>query len=269
VTPPVRNALSIDLEDWFQPFVRRALSGWEQYGSRVPQETERLLAVLGEHGVRCTFFVLGELAERFPDVIRSIHGAGHEIGSHGYRHVPLFTLEPAQFEAEMRPSLDYLAQLTGEAVQGFRAPYFSLRAESLWAIESLHRLGLKYDSSINPTAKVLHGYRQGGRLPYHHPNGLKEYPVTTYPVLGLPMPFGGSLYYRLLPYPVIRAGLRRLSRRNIAANLYFHPRDFDPDLPRLETSLALKLIMYVGTSTLEAKLERLLQDFRFVPLREL
>ena len=172
--------------------------------------------------VRCTFFVLGEVAERFPDQVRAIHRAGHEIASHGYRHVPLFAQEPGQFEAEMRRSLDTLRQLAGEPVLGFRAPFFSLRRDSLWAIESLKRLGLTYDSSIYPTAAMFHGYRRGGRLPFTHPNGLREFPITTYPVAGLPVPFGGGVYFRLLPYPIIRAGLKRLNRQHIIGNIYFH-----------------------------------------------
>jgi polysaccharide deacetylase family protein (PEP-CTERM system associated) len=264
----MRNALSIDFEDWFQPFVMRGVLGWEQHPSRVPSDTKRLLAVLEKHNTRCTFFVLGEVAEKFPDEIRALHRAGHEIGSHGYRHVPLFQQEQAQFEAEMRRSLDCLQQLTGEPVLGFRAPFFSIREGSLWAIDSLHRLGLKYDSSINPTAGMLHGYRAGGRLPYSHENGLREFPITTYSVAGMALPFGGGVYYRLLPYPLIRAGLRRLNRRNIAGNIYFHPREFDPDLPRLDVGWKMKLIVYAGTAGLEAKLERMLEDFEFGPCRE-
>src|SRR5690242_10876069 len=105
---PMRNALSIDFEDWYQPFVARSVPGWEAYPSRVPEDTRRLLAVLGKYNVRCTFFVLGEVAEKFPEEIRAIHRAGHEIASHGYRHLPLYAQQPQQFEAEMRKSLDFL-----------------------------------------------------------------------------------------------------------------------------------------------------------------
>lgn len=265
----MKNALSIDFEDWFQPFAARGITGWEQFPSRVPEDTRRLLNVLGKYNVRCTFFVLGEVAEKFPDEIRALHRAGHEIGSHGYRHLPLFQQEQSQFEKEMRGSLDLLKQLTGEPVLGFRAPFFSIRHDSLWAIDSLHRLGLKYDTSINPIAGAFHGYSKGGRLPYDHPNGLREFPITTYSAAGMTIPFGGGMYYRLLPYPIIRAGLKRLNRRNIAGNIYFHPREFDPDLPKLGSGLKMKLIVYAGTKTLEAKLERMLQDFTFVPMREL
>jgi polysaccharide deacetylase family protein (PEP-CTERM system associated) len=265
----MKNALSIDFEDWYQPFAARSVPGWEAFPSRVPQDTERLLAVLRKYNVSCTFFVLGEVAEQFPDEIRKLHQAGHEIGSHGYRHLPLFKQEQAQFEKEMRGSLDFLKQLTGEPVLGFRAPFFSLRKESLWAIESLHRLGLEYDSSINPIARILHGFPNASRTPFRHPNGLREIPITTYSVGKLTAPFGGGLYFRLLPYSIIRAGLRSLNRKGVQGNIYFHPREFDPDLPRIKCSAKLKLITYAGTSGLEAKLERMLQDFEFVPMREL
>jgi polysaccharide deacetylase family protein (PEP-CTERM system associated) len=265
----MRNTLSIDFEDWYQPFAARSIPGWERHPSRVPDDTRRLLAALARNNVRCTFFILGDVAEKFPDEIRQIHLAGHEIASHGYRHVPLFAQEPRQFEAEMRKSLDFLQYLTGEPVLGFRAPFFSLRKDSLWAIDCLHRLGLKYNSSILPSHSVFHGYAAGGRYPFTHPNGLREFPITTYPVAGMAMPFGGGMYYRLLPYPVIRAGLTRLNRQNIAGNIYFHPREFDADLPRLTTSWKMKLIVSAGTRTLEAKLDRMLQDFTFVPIREM
>ena len=128
---PMQNALSIDFEDWYQPFAARSVPGWQAYPSRVPEDTRRLLNVLGKHNTRCTFFVLGEVAEKFPDEIREIHRAGHEIGSHGYRHLPLFEQEPQQFEAEMRKSLDFLQDLIGEPVLGFRAVLFIARRFAL------------------------------------------------------------------------------------------------------------------------------------------
>jgi hypothetical protein len=168
----------------------------------------------------------------------------------------------------MRQHLNFLQELTGEAVEGFRAPFFSIREDSLWAIDSLRKLGLRYDTSINPIASAFHGYKAGGHAPYMHANGLHEIPITTYRITGVRMPFGGGMYYRLLPYPVIRAGLRRLNRNNIAGNIYFHPREFDPDLPRLKSGWKMKLIVYAGTKTLLSKLERMLQDFEFAPVRE-
>jgi len=264
----VRNALSIDFEDWYEPFAHRGIGGWKDHPSRIPGDTERLLRVLGKYNVRCTFFVLGEVAEKFPDQIRAIRRAGHEIGSHGHRHLPLFKLQQAEFEQEMRRSLDLLGELAGEPVLGFRAPFFSLRQDSLWAIDSLHKLGLKYDSSINPIASALHGYKGAGRTPFVHPNGLIEFPITTYPVMGTAIPWGGGVYYRLMPGWIVRAGLRRLNARNIAGNIYFHPRELDPELPRIKAGLKMHTIVYAGTRTLEAKLERMLQQFTFVPLRE-
>ena len=265
----MKNALSIDFEDWFQPFAARGVDGWERFPSRVPADTERLLGVLARHNVRCTFFILGEVAERFPECVKRIHDAGHEIGSHSYRHLPLYEQERGRFEEEMRRSLDFLGALTGEKVLGFRAPFFSLRQDSLWAIDSLKRLGLEYDSSIHPTVGVFHGSSVGGRLPFTHENGLREFPITTVSVLGMSLPFGGGVYYRLLPYWAIRRGLKRINRENVAGNIYFHPREFDPDLPRLKTGVKMKLIVYAGTRTLESKLERMMQDFEFCPMRDL
>jgi len=264
----MQNALSVDFEDWYQPLAARDVSGWERFPSRVPDDTQRLLELLGRHGVRCTFFMLGEIATQFPDAVRAIHRAGHEIACHGYRHVPLYAQRREDFERETREAIDRLEQLTGERVQGFRAPFFSIRRESWWAIDSLRQLGVVYDSSIHPTAGVLHGYRDGGRVPYTHPNGLREFPITTFPLAGAAVPFGGGVYYRLLPYPCIRFGLRRLNRRDIGGNVYFHPREIDPDLPHLRTGWRLKLILYAGTRSFDRKLEHLLDDFSFGPIRD-
>ncbi|MCL4847088.1 MAG: polysaccharide deacetylase family protein [Acidobacteria bacterium] len=264
----MRNALSVDFEDWYQPLAARHVAGWERFPSRVPDDARRLVDLLGRHSVRCTFFVLGEVATEFPDAVRAIHRAGHEVASHGHRHVPLFAQPRERFERETREAIDRLEQLTGERVLGFRAPFFSIRRDSLWAIDSLRQLGLVYDSSIHPTAGVLHGYRDGGRVPYTHPNGLREFPITTFPLAGAAVPFGGGVYYRLLPYPCIRHGLKRLNGRAIGGNVYFHPREIDPTLPRLSTGWKLKLIMYAGTRSFETKLEHLLDDFAFGPIRE-
>lgn len=265
----VRNALTIDFEDWHQPFAARAVSAWKNFGSRVPQDTERVLSLLGRLKVRATFFVLGEVAELFPDCIRALHRAGHEIASHGYRHVPLFAQERCLFDLELRGSMDFLRELTGEPVLGFRAPFFSLRSDTLWALESLKRAGVAYSSSVHPTISMLHGFRGGPQRPFRHANGVREFPIATLPVPGLPLPFGGGVYYRLLPYCAIRSGLRWLNRRKRSGVVYFHPRELDPDLPRLRVGLALNLIVYAGIDTLESKLTRLIQDFTFVPLREL
>ena len=264
----MRNALSIDFEDWYQAFAARGIGGWDHYPSRVPRDTERLLSVLDKYKTKITFFILGEVAEKFPDEIRAIHRAGHEIGSHGYRHVPLYQQDQTTFERETRASNEFLTSLTGEPVLGFRAPFFSIREGSLWAIDSLRKLGFTYDTSMNPIAGALHGYAGAGRSAYTHPNGLHELPITTYRAAGVTLPFGGGMWYRLLPYFAIRTGLRRLNRRSVAGNVYFHPREFDPDLPRIRAGLKLYLINYAGTATLEQKLERMLQDFQWIPVRD-
>ena len=265
----VKNGLSVDFEDWHQPFAARSISEWKNFESRVPQDTERILGLFERLNVRATFFVLGEVAELFPDCIRAIHRAGHEIASHGYRHLPLSEQERCLFDLELRGSLEFLGELTGEPVLGFRAPFFSLGPDTLWAVESLKRLGLKYSSSIHPTVSLFHGFRSAPQQPFDHPNGLREFPITTLPLPGIPIPFGGGLYYRLLPYAAIRCGLRWLNRRNRPSVVYFHPRELDASLPRLRVGPTLDLIVYTGVDSFESKLVRLIQDFRFVPLREL
>ncbi len=263
----VKNALTIDFEDWYQPFAARSLPGWERFGSRVPQDTDRLLSLLRSLGVRATFFVLGEVAEQFPESIRAIHGDGHEIASHGHRHLPLFHQPRDRFETELEGSLGLLRELTGERVLGFRAPFFSLREDTLWAVDVLKRLGVEYSSSIHPTIAVFHGHQKDKHLPFKHPNGIREFPITTLRLLGLPLPFGGGVYYRLLPYPAIRLGLDWLNRRGRSGVVYFHPREFDPDLPRIKAGPTVNVIVYAGIRSLESKLTRLAREFTFVPLQ--
>lgn len=268
----VVNALSIDLEDWFQGLTstNRVPETWPRLESRVVANTERLLALLEEYGVRTTFFVLGYVADTCPDLVVRVAAAGHEIGVHGYWHRPIHRLTPEEFAAELDHSLTILRSLVSRPIIGHRAPYFSINKDSLWALDVLREKGFRYDSSFFPTRNMLYGYPEAPRFP-HRPGGddLVEFPISTVRWGGINWPIGGGFYVRTWPYALIRLGIRQLNRQGQPAIMYLHPWELDLHQPRPRVTPRERITHYYGRGSLEGKLRRLLQDFRFVPLCEL
>jgi polysaccharide deacetylase family protein (PEP-CTERM system associated) len=266
------NALSIDLEDWFQGLTstNRAPETWPRLESRVAANTGRLLALLEEYGVRATFFVLGYVADAYPDLVVQAAAAGHEIGVHGYWHRPIHRLTPEEFAAELERSLAILRPLANRPVIGHRASYFSINKESLWALDVLCEKGFRYDSSFFPTRNMLYGYPEAPRFP-HRPgeNDLVEFPISTTRWCGVNWPIGGGFYVRAWPYAVIRSGIRQLNRQGQPAIMYMHPWELDLHQPQPRVTPRERITHYHGRGSLESKLRRLLQDFRFAPLCEL
>jgi polysaccharide deacetylase family protein (PEP-CTERM system associated) len=272
------NGFSVDVEDWYQVADFQAVIGfdeWDSYESRVARNTERVLEILAEAGgVRGTFFVLTWNAERHPEVVRRIAAAGHEIASHGYAHKLIYDQTPAEFRADVTRAKRILEDLTGTAVLGYRAPSFSVTARSLWALDVLLECGFRYDSSVFPVRDSLYGLPDAQRFPYviRECDGrrLVEFPMTTTALLGRNLPLGGGAYLRVLPYPYMRWGMRRVNRdEGQPAVVYIHPWEVDPDQPRLRTAGRRGFSShYVSLHRTEAKLRRLLRDFRFAPIRE-
>jgi polysaccharide deacetylase family protein (PEP-CTERM system associated) len=271
------NGFSVDVEDWYQvadfdAVVPRA--EWNQYESRLAHNTDRVLALLDEAGVKGTFFVLAWNAERHPEVVRRIAAAGHEVASHGYGHRLIYEQSPEEFRADVVRAKTILEDLTGTPVLGYRAPSFSITGRSLWALDVLLDGGYRYDSSVFPVRDALYGLPGARRHPFvireRDGRRLVEFPITTTPAFGRNLPLGGGGYLRLLPYGYMRWGMRRVNRREgAAAVVYVHPWELDPDQPRLRTAGRRGFSThYVGLRRTEAKLRRLLRDFRFAPLRE-
>ena len=273
------NAFSVDVEDWYQVADFDAVipfPTWDRYESRVRRNTDRILALLAAHGVKGTFFVLTWNAERHPDVVRTIQAAGHEIATHGYAHRIVYEQTPAEFRTDVERAKKTLEDLTGEAVLGYRAPSFSFTSKSLWALDVLLELGLRYDSSVFPVRDALYGLPDAARHPYViREDGagrrLIEFPITTTPLFGRNLPLGGGGYLRLLPYAYMRWGMRRVNRaEQRAALVYLHPWELDPGQPRLKTAGKRGFSShYVNLATTERKIVRLLRDFRFAPIRDL
>jgi len=272
----VINAISIDVEDWYQVSDFESVvkfSDWDGYESRVVRNTHRIMDLLAQHNIHGTFFILTWNAERFPELVKEIDAAGHEVATHGYAHRLVYTQTPAEFRDDLHRSIDTLQTATGKQVIGYRAPSFSITKDSVWALDILLELGIRYDSSIFPLRDKLYGIADSYRFPYIvRQNGsheLVEFPMSTVRVHQTNLPLAGGAYFRLLPYAFFRWGMKKLNREGHSAVLYLHPWEIDPDHPRISARGKRGYSShYWNLSATEKKLIRLLQDFSFAPMRE-
>ena len=274
--PRIVNAMTIDVEDYFHVSVFDGIvprSQWDELESRVCRNTERLLDLLAEHGVRGTFFVLGWVAERHPALVARIAAAGHEIASHGYGHRLVYDQTPAAFRDDVHRAKALLEQASGVQVNGYRAPSYSIVPRSLWALDILLEEGHTYDASIFPIRHDRYGIPVSARHPYviDRPQGhLVEIPASTAHVGGTNLPIAGGGYFRLLPYGWTRWGIRRVNeteRRPVI--FYLHPWEIDPDQPRLPTGLVSRIRHYRNLDQTEIRLRQLLSDFAWGTLRSI
>ncbi len=270
----VVNAITVDVEDYFHVSVFDGVvprHQWDQLESRVCANTDRLLAIFEEHQVRGTFFVLGWVAARFPDLVRRIASLGHEIASHGYAHRLVYDQTPQAFREDVRKAKNILEEIVGTRVAGFRAPSYSITPRSLWALDTLIEEGHAYDASIFPIHHDRYGIPLSARHPYwiHRGAGsILEIPGSTLRRQGLNLPFGGGAYFRLFPYAWTRGGILRLNRdEKRAAVFYLHPWEIDPDQPRMHSSALSTYRHYTNLHKTEERLRRLLSEFAFAPLR--
>jgi polysaccharide deacetylase family protein (PEP-CTERM system associated) len=266
------NGLSFDLEDWYQVLYFDAhfpRSQWPECESRLEPVTRRLLEILDEYEAKATFFVLGWNAERMPHLVEAIQRHGHEIGSHGFGHHLIYRQGREAFTDDLGRSLRVLQNITGLPIKGFRAPSFSITRESTWALSVLLEHGIVYDSSVLPARRPYCGIPGAPTRPWRFAScdgrTLVEAPPSTLSLLGWKLPFGGGGYFRLLPYPLVRLGLRRANRAGIPAVIYLHPWELDPAQPRVPVRWRHRFQHYVNLDRTEAKLKRLLGDFKFVP----
>jgi polysaccharide deacetylase family protein (PEP-CTERM system associated) len=217
---------------------------------------------------QATFFVLGWVAERHPELVRTIQACGHEVASHGYAHRRIYTQTPAQFREETRLSLKILEDITGKRVLGYRAASYSITKESLWALDILKEEGFTYDSSIFPVHHDRYGIPGYQRFCHvlggDHGKQLVEFPISTLCLAGLNVPIAGGGYFRLYPYGVTRWALRQINEKEKQPILiYLHPWEIDPDQPRIHGSVLSRFRQYINLEKTESRLTRLLQDFRF------
>lgn len=272
----MRNALSVDVEDYFQvsAFSREIHpSTWGGFPLRVRDNTIRMLGLFDEHGVKATFFVLGWVAERCPELIRSIADRGHEVACHGYSHELIYQQTEAQFREETARAKATLEDLCQQPVLGYRAASYSITSKSLWALDVLADLGFTYDSSIFPIRHDRYGIPESPRWPYRvtSPQGseLWEFPPATLSLLRYRLPVGGGGYFRLFPYAFTRFALGLLnSREQRAFMFYMHPWEIDPDQPVIRSGWLSTFRHYTNLARCEGRLRLLLRDFRFDTARE-
>ena len=270
------NAFSVDVEDWYQVADFDAVVGfadWDRYESRVARNTDRILTLCDEVGVRGTFFVLTWNAERHPDIVRRIVAAGHEIASHGYAHRLIYEQTPETFRDDITRAKATLEDITGTAVLGYRAPSASVTPRSLWALDVLLDVGLRYDSSIFPIRDTLYGLPDADRFPHvirrRDGRELLEFPLATTRLFGRNVPLAGGGWLRVFPYRYTRWAMRRVNREGHPAVAFVHPWEVDPEQPRMRTAGRRGFSThYVGLRGTYGKLRRLFRDFRFAPLRD-
>lgn len=262
------NALSIDVEDYFQvaafaPYIPRV--EWETRQCRVEQNVDRILALLDESDVNATFFTLSWIAERYPSLVRRIVDCGHELASHGHAHQRASEQSPQDFFEDIKYAKDALEQTSGVLVRGYRAPSFSIGESNTWAFESIEKAGYLYCSSVYPVRHDHYGWAAAPRFPFRPSPRLLEIPISTVRLLNRNWPAGGGGYFRLLPYRMSRWAIRQVNLVDKRpAIFYFHPWEIDPHQPRL-SRLAHKARFrhYVNLGRTEGRLRRLLSDFNW------
>ena len=269
----MKNIMSVDLEDFFcdLPF-----SQWNNYEERVIANTELILELFEKYNVTATFFTLGYMAEKHPDLIEKIVLQGHEIASHSYYHCDIRKMNKDKFEQDLKKSLDILEKVSGERVNGFRAPFFSIDKNNLWVFEILKKY-LKYDSSIFPVKTPLYGISNGPTQIYHVADNdpleedtsvdFLEIPMSTLkiPIIGR-IPIAGGFPLRFLPLFLQKIGIRKQNKRNLPASCYIHPKDLDPGMPKISE---YAWHYYWGLNGARNKFESLLKSFEFASMREI
>lgn len=264
----MQNALSVDVEDWFQvgAFERTIdRADWDGLTHRVERNTDAVLALFDEAGVKGTFFTLGWVARRYPALVRRIAEAGHEVASHGYDHARVFTFTPDQFRDDLRKSRALLEDASGQRVIGYRAPSFSIDSRTPWAHPILAEEGYRYSSSVAPVRHDHYGWPESPRFAWKPVAGspLLELPVTTAKLGGRTLAAGGGGFFRLLPYAFSRWAIHQVNgQAGRPAIIYFHPWEIDPDQPRVAGApFRSRVRHYSNLSAMTGKLRRLTRDF--------
>ncbi len=271
------NALTIDVEDYFQvnAFARTVrMEDWDRYPLRVDRNIGRVLELLARYHIRATFFILGWVAQRLPELVKDIQRNGHEIACHGHAHQLVYRIGPQRFREDIHRAKALLEDLGGVKVNGYRAPSYSITRQSLWALDILVEEGFGYDSSIFPVVHDTYGIPDANRFPHTietEAGLLREFPLTTLPLkIGwkqVRLPIAGGGYLRLLPVETIRKGIDAVNNNELQpAVLYFHPWEIDPAQPRIKAGIISTFRHYLNLKRTEGKLIHLFERLRFAPM---
>lgn len=266
----VTNALTFDVEDWFQVNNLKHLfkfEEWHKCESRIGRNVEKILDLLSRYRVKATFFILGWVAENHTHIVRIIEREGHEIGIHGYCHRLIYEMTRNEFKKDITKTLQIIKGLTNTRVIGHRAPSFSITKKTTWAMEVLKENHIEYDSSIFPIFHPDYGIPDAPRTPYNA-GGVIEFPLSTITILGKNFPISGGGYFRLLPYRVTKLAITKLNKGKVPVIFYLHPWELDPGQPIQKLSPFKRLRHYINLEKTQGRLERLLCDFRFTTARE-
>ncbi|MGB9773628.1 MAG: XrtA system polysaccharide deacetylase [Bacteroidota bacterium] len=266
------NAMTIDLEDWFcvhnlSQVIKK--EEWDRYEMRVLGSTRRILALLKKHEVNATFFVLGWIAERAPELIREIESDGHEIATHGYSHSLLTEMTPEEFEKDLEKALKVTRLCTEQSIIGFRAPSFSITKETMWAFDILKEYGLLYDSSIFPVRFHPNYGIPDAPLHIHSVGSLIEVPLSSARFARMRIPCSGGGYFRFFPYPFTKYLMQQCIRESRPVIFYIHPWEFDTEQPRMHPPWLKRFRHYYNLHKTWERFDRLLSDFRFTSIRKL
>lgn len=272
------NALTIDVEDYFHVSAFEnsiSRNDWESMPRRVESNTHRVMDIMDEHGLKGTFFVLGWVAERHPNLVHRMANEGHEVCCHGYGHQRITTMTPQEFAADLDKSRKLLQNLSGQEVAGYRAPSYTITARTLWALDALIDAGFKYDSSIFPIHHDIYGIPNADRFIHRikRDNGsLLEFPPTTcqlkLPGKQLNLPVAGGGYLRLLPIGIVSAAFKKTNSTGHPCVLYFHPWEIDPGQPRVKAPLKSRFRHYLNLARTESKLRSLFGAHAFAPMQK-
>ncbi len=267
----IRNIMTCDLEDWYHTsLVNARQERWDQYQQRIISSTNKVLEILSETGTKITFFVLGYVAEKYPELIAEIHKEGHEIASHSYSHKLVYNLTPQQFDADLKKSISILSSICGEQIFGFRAPSWSVSKELDWFFEILAENNISYDSSLFPFKTFLYGDNKNPRFGHvisvSKKRNICEIPPSVGSIFSKRFPFSGGFYLRVLPYRLIKQFINSYNKNQNPVVMYFHPWELDINQPKINLKKRDKFIQYYNISTVEKKLKKILREYHFSPV---
>jgi len=267
------NYLTIDVEDYFQVSGFEHVVGfmkWDSYPLRIEATINRILKILNDYGVNATFFVLGWIAEKYPHLVAAAADAGHEIACHSFYHRMVSSLSPDEFKRDTELAINAIVKACGQIPKGYRSPSWGMRRDMQWAFDILDELGFIYDSSIFPIRHDIYGDVSAPKRPFEiavkSGRTIVEVPATTLNILGSAIPLAGGGWLRQFPYWFTRWGIKKLNSANSAAMTYMHPWELDPDIPRVKLDIKNRIRQYGNLNTMQIKLERLLDDFDFIPM---
>jgi polysaccharide deacetylase family protein (PEP-CTERM system associated) len=272
------NVISIDVEDWYNSSLDLFKDSLVQHGSKphpsVVDNTLHTLDLLSKTKNKATFFILGTVAEHFPDIVKEILHRGHEVATHGYSHRLVYNMKSEEFEEDLKISLEHLSKAGCNEIIGYRAPYWSITKKSLWAIDILKKLKFQYDSSIFPIHRGLYGIADAPTTPYKISENFWEFPPATIRFLGINLPIAGGGYLRLMPYGLVSRSIKRSISKFVRV-FYFHPYELDPQdvhlqhKPKSLTTLIYWTQQIIGRDKNPDKLKRLLKEFKFTSFKEI